>query len=116
LDDAHRGAAALGWTDDTTIHKVTLVYTVDGDADLNGTVNCADLDILLSNFNQTGATWAIGDFNYDGTVNGADLNILLSNFNQHFSSSVTAVPEPGAFALLVAAGLGLVAYIRRKRA
>ena len=27
-------------------------------------------------------TWAQGDFNGDGTVNGADLNTVLSNYNQ----------------------------------
>jgi hypothetical protein len=28
-------------------------------------------------------TWPQGDFDGNGTVNGADLNIVLSNYNQH---------------------------------
>ena len=53
-----------------------------GDANGDGTVNGADLNTVLSNYDQTGMTWAHGDFNGDGTVNGADLNIVLSNYNQ----------------------------------
>jgi hypothetical protein len=37
---------------------------------------------VLSNYNKTGMYWYQGDFNYDGTVNGADLNTVLSNYNQ----------------------------------
>ena len=58
------------------------MYTLNGDADLNGTVNGADLNTVLSNYNKTGMSWSQGDFNYDGTVNGADLNTVLSNYNQ----------------------------------
>ena len=61
---------------------MTVKYTLYGDADLNGTVNGADLNTVLSNYNQTGMTWCQGDFNGDGTVNGADLNTVLSNYNQ----------------------------------
>jgi hypothetical protein len=104
---------ALGWSDDGAGH-VTVMYTLHGDADLNGTVNGADLNVVLSNYNQTGDYWYQGDFDYNGTVNGADLNIVLSNYNQHLSVG-TAVPEPSTL-LLAAAGLvGLLAYAWRKR-
>ena len=53
-----------------------------GDANLDGTVNGADLNTVLSNYNQSGMAWSQGDFNYDGVVNGADLNTVLSNYNQ----------------------------------
>ena len=89
-----------------------------GDADRNGTVNGADLNTVLSNFNKTvpaGADgWALGDFEGNGTINGADLNIVLSNFNQ-VQSVGAAVPEPSTL-LLAAAGLaGLLASAWRKR-
>ena len=75
----------MGWTDDTVNNKVIVAYTLYGDANLDGTVNGADLNIVLANYNKTGSIWYQGDFNYDGTVNGADLNIVLANYNQHLS-------------------------------
>ncbi len=90
------------------------LHAIAGDADLNGTVNGADLNTVLSNYNKTGMGWYQGDFDYNGTVNGADLNIVLSNYNQHLSVGA-AVPEPSTL-LLAAAGLaGLLAYAWRKR-
>ena len=103
----------LGWYDDGS--KITVMYTIYGDTNLDGTVNGNDLNTVLSNFNQTGMTWAQGDFNYDGTVNGTDLNTVLSNFNQHLSV-VGAVPEPSTLLLAVAGLLGLLAWkVRRGR-
>ena len=108
-EDATHG---LGWIDNGS--NVTVMYTLYGDANLDGTVNGNDLNTVLSNFNQTGMTWAQGDFNYDGTVNGADLNAVLSNFNQHVSVA-GAVPEPSSLLLLAAGLAGLLAYAWRKR-
>jgi T5SS/PEP-CTERM-associated repeat protein/autotransporter-associated beta strand protein len=85
-----------------------------GDADLDGRVNGADLNTVLSNYNQTGMAWGSGNFNNDGTVNGADLNIVLSNYNQHVTVG-SAVPEPGTFALLGVGVIGLLAYGWRRR-
>ena len=107
---------ALGWTD-TVVgghNLLTVMYTLYGDTDLNGTVNGADLNTLLSNYQQTGVYWAQGDFDYNGTVNGADLNILLSNYQQHLSVGA-AVPEPSTLLLAAAGLLGLLAYAWRKR-
>ena len=82
---------------------------IDGDADLNGTVNGADLNTVLSNYNKTGMGWTDGDFDGNGTVNGADLNIVLSNYNQ--SAGVTAaVPEPGTLGMLALGAVGVLAW------
>ena len=64
---------ALGWTDTVVGGRtvLTVMYTLCGDANLDGVVNGADLNTVLSNYNKTGMYWAQGDFNYDGTVNGA---------------------------------------------
>ena len=71
-----------------------------GDANGDGTVNGADLNTVLSNYNRTGMDWVHGDFSGDGTVNGADLNTVLSNYDQSFASAAAAVPEPGTLMLL----------------
>jgi hypothetical protein len=86
-----------------------------GDANGDGIVNGADLNTVLSNYNQTSMGWTQGDFNADSAVNGADLNVVLSNYNQSGGGVMSAVPEPNAI-LLVAAGLvGLLARAWRKR-
>jgi hypothetical protein len=45
-----------------------------GDFDCNGTVDGADLGLLLSNWGGTGIT----DIDRNGVTNGADLGITLS--------------------------------------
>ncbi len=47
-----------------------------GDFDGNGTVDGADLGVLLGNWGGTGGA----DLNGDGTVDGADLGVLLGNW------------------------------------
>jgi T5SS/PEP-CTERM-associated repeat protein/autotransporter-associated beta strand protein len=113
-DEGPHPLHSLGWLDDTVSHQVIVMWTLYGDANLDGTVNGADLNTVLSNYNQAG-NWNHGDFNYDGTVNGGDLNTVLSNYNQSLSVGA-AVPEPSML-LLAAAGLtALLAYRWRKRA
>ena len=46
-----------------------------GDLDGNGTVDAADLSILLSSWGS-----AAGDLNGDGSTDAADLTILLNNW------------------------------------
>lgn len=51
-----------------------------GDANGDGVVDFADLNIVLSNFGDTGAPGDPGDLNGDGVVNFVDLNLVLSGF------------------------------------
>ena len=79
---------------------------IPGDANLDGRVDINDLTLVLSNLGQTGASWLTGDFTGDGTVNLNDLTIVLANLGQSLGSSApkpTAVPEPAAGFLLIAA-------------
>ena len=95
-------------------HAYLLTPALAGDANLDGTVNGADLNTVLSNYNETGMSWEQGDFNGDGTVNGADLNAVLSNYNQHINVGA-AVPEPSALVLLACGLAGLLGYVRRRK-
>lgn len=73
-------------------NTVELKYTLSGDANLDGSVNGADLSRLLGRYNQaSGQDWVHGDFNYDFAVNGADLSKLLGNYNQ---TAVTSIAAP----------------------
>jgi hypothetical protein len=55
-------------------------FFLNGDANHDGSVDVADLGILASNWQQTGATFSQADFNYDGSVDVADLGILASKW------------------------------------
>lgn len=87
-----------------------------GDANGDGSVNGTDLNVVLSNYNQTGADWIQGDFNRDGSVNGTDLNTLLSHYNQTLGASTAAVPEPsGIVLMLVGCAMCLFGAVMRYR-
>ena len=68
-------------SNDPAAHQVTATYAVPGDANLDGTVNVADLTTVLTNFGQSGKTWLQGDFDGDGKVTVEDLTVVLANFN-----------------------------------
>jgi hypothetical protein len=61
-------------------------YGLDGDANLDGTVNLQDFNRLASNFATSGRAWSDGDFTYDGTINLADFNRLAINFGRSTES------------------------------
>jgi hypothetical protein len=112
---------------------IEVMYTLLGDANLDGKVNGTDFNLMATNFNQAVTNgWDKGDFNYDGKVNGNDFVLLAANFNQFASQSgvapadaaaldsfaaangisLTNVPEPVSAAIVLIAGLSL---LRRTR-
>ena len=115
------------------LDTIEIMYTLLGDANLDGKVNGTDFTIMAANFNQAVTNgWDEGDFNYDGAVNGSDFVLLADNFNQFASQSAVAaadwsaledfaaangislanVPEPISAGMMVMAGLGI---LRRRR-
>jgi hypothetical protein len=79
---AHYGSApatALGYSDDGA-GNINIVYTLAGDATLDGTVGFSDLTTVLSYYGETGTTWEEGDFYYDGTTNFSDLTTVIGNY------------------------------------
>ncbi|MCY2929537.1 MAG: metallophosphoesterase [Planctomycetota bacterium] len=66
---------------DATTGELT-VYTVMGDANLDGEVGPEDFGLLKDNFGLDGLTnaWSLGDFNSDGEIGPEDFGILKDNF------------------------------------
>jgi len=62
--------------DDVVVVGYSCTPVIVGDLNGDGTVNGADLALLLGNWGNAG----VGDLNGDGTVNGADLALLLGNW------------------------------------
>ena len=76
-----------------------------GDANLDGSVNAADLNALGQNWLAHRNAWQWGDFTADGTVDISDLNLLAQNWQQSISNAVSpaSVPEPTGMALFCVA-------------
>jgi len=88
------GVTALGFGEASTLglstfdgltlggNAVLVKYTLAGDANLDGTVNLADYNSVISHLNASGQTWTSGSFDYSGTVSLGNYNTVLANFSQ----------------------------------
>ncbi len=95
---------------DTTTWLAT-AGSLDGDANLDGIVDAADLNAVGVNWQSIGVqSWAEGDFDGNGTVDATDLNSIGLNW-QAGPIATAAVPEPNSSGLIL---LGLL-LIRSKR-
>jgi hypothetical protein len=85
-----------------------------GDANLDGTVNSVDFNILAASYGSAGGmTWGMGDFNYDHKVNTLDFNYIAGNYGVIAAPPLGAViPEPRLAAFAAAIPL---AALRRRR-
>ncbi len=63
---------------DVTYLLREILDVLPGDANLDGSIDIADLDIWSSNRFQIQRGWSRGDFNGDGAADGADFNILVA--------------------------------------
>jgi glucose/arabinose dehydrogenase len=85
---------------------------IDGDINLDGTVNIFDINSVSANWGTTGPA---GDANGDGIVDIFDINLISSNWGA--SGGASAVPEPSGVGLALTAVLGcLVIAPWRRRA
>ncbi len=81
VDHWPTSASELMYVDNMVFRGMSPRPACPGDATRNGTVNFADLNVVLSEFGQVGGANALaGDVNGDGAVNFADLNATLSAF------------------------------------
>jgi autotransporter-associated beta strand protein len=107
--------------------EIEIMFTLLGDANLDGTVNSEDFSPFSHNLGQSGMRWDGGDFNYDGTVNSEDFSLFSHNLGQTASLAAAAgvlepvngvnlvnVPEPVSGGLITLAGSGVL--LRRRRA
>jgi hypothetical protein len=109
-----------------TTGVIKLTALLNGDANLDGTVNVADLGALSTSYGATsGANWSQGDFNNDGAVNVADLGALATNYGQSVGgggmagpaaevAATAAVPEPGSATIVLGVCLAAGAVRRRR--
>ncbi len=94
-------------------NRLSLIATLAGDFNGDGTVNSRDLDIVRANWGQTvgAGDWSAGDGSGDGKVGSTDLDLVRANWG---ATAAAAVPEPHAIAAIACTVTLLVSRRRRK--
>ncbi len=96
--------------------SVLVTAALPGDANLDGKINLADLQILGDHWNGSSLSWSLGDFNGDGKVNLSDLQIVGDHWSgsaADFAAFAATIPEPGGVGMALC--LVLIAPGRRYR-
>jgi hypothetical protein len=113
------GFAGLTFVPTYDQNSLTLLTdALDGDANLDGRVDAADLLLVRRNLRRSNRDWLSGDFDGNGRVNLRDMELVRRNFGAELPGLVrmgtgaSAVPEPAMpGGLLVLSG----ALLRRRR-
>jgi hypothetical protein len=111
------GFAGLTFTTAYDADSLTLTTdALDGDANLDGRVDGADVLLVRRNLGRRNRDWLSGDFDGNGRINLRDMELVRRNFGAQLPglsrSSLQAVPEPAAPAVLL---LLSAALPRRRR-
>jgi hypothetical protein len=106
---AHRGTS-IGYKDTGT--SVQVMFTWDGDLNLDGVVNAADLAAMQSG---NGSSWTTGDLNYDGVKNADDWSLFNLGAAVGAANISTLAPEPAAAVICLAAIVVPCTRSRRRR-
>ena len=104
LADIREGTAPISerdqWLADAANQQGHPAPFLLGDANLDGIVDAADLNIVGQNWNMPTGTWNRGDFDASGETNASDLNVLGIHWRQSnydgvmLAPHITSVPEP----------------------
>jgi len=107
--------------------EIEIMFTLLGDANLDGIVNSEDFTPFSANVGKNGS-WDQGDFNYDGTVNSEDFTPFSANLGKSASLAAAAgglevangislanVPEPACGSLLLVGVASLLSRRSRRR-
>ncbi len=107
--------------------QIEIMFTLLGDANLDGIVNSEDFTPFSANVGKNGS-WDNGDFNYDGTVNSEDFTPFSANLGKSATLAAAAggleaangvslanVPEPACGGLLLVGVTSLLTRRSRKR-
>jgi cyclophilin family peptidyl-prolyl cis-trans isomerase len=92
------------------VEDVRVLNIPEGDYNIDGKVDGADLAVWTADYGST--TKAEADGNGNGVVDGGDFLIWQRTLGQNFGAPVSAVPEPNAAGLAL---LAVAAALRRKR-
>jgi hypothetical protein len=108
------GSDGTGTSDFKLLRGNLGALLLDGDADISGTVDTVDFNILVSNFSQNVTRWSQGDFDFNGSVDTVDFNLQVANFGSSAPGASIGglVPEPSTIGLM---SFGVASLLRRRR-
>ncbi len=96
--------------DGVVFSDVSVISTLDGDYNFDGTVDSADLAVLENDFGST--LKAEADGNGNGIIDAADFLLWQKNFGASSAlAAAQSIPEPSTFAL---AALGMLTLLYRR--
>ena len=89
IDAATTGLTSFGGV---TIDSNAILVTpeIPGDANLDGTVNEADLAVIMANFGNKTSNWTSGNFDNGATIDLTDLAAVYNNFGATMASTPAA--------------------------